>query len=180
MCIVRWQTLSMDLSLQAYYLPGFSVKGQETHLIQLFSECIIATIAMYLQCVPKNWEVDHLTLGSSSIPFVTFFWDTLYVPRMCEIYNSFQVTPHCTEQTLCTVWRKSWPCFRKLPRRQHVDMHGLQLRIPIPDPVWSLHSCLGLRVWKTSDKTFCQHGHVSSGDHSGHVCHVVVSDTLVF
>ena len=110
------------------------------------SQWIIATIAMYLQCLPKNCEVDHLTLGSSSIPFVTFFWDTLYVPSMCEIYKSFQVTPHCTEQTLCTVWRKSWPCFRKLPRRQHVDMHGLQLRIPIPDPVWSLHSCLGLRV----------------------------------
>ena len=136
-----------------------------------------------LQCIynvsQKSWSWP-LNSGLQQHINRNFFWDTLYVPRMCEIYKSFQVTPHCTEQTLCTVWRKSWPCFRKLPRRQHVDMHGLQLRIPIPDPVWSLHSCLGLRVWKTSDKTFCQHGHVSSGDHSGHVCHVVVSDTLVF
>ena len=138
------------------------------------NNCNVSTMS------PKKLRSWPLNFGLQQHSVRNFFWDTLYVPSMCEIYKSFQVTPHCTEQTLCTVWRKSWPCFRKLPRRQHVDMHGLQLGIPIPDPVWSLHSCLGLRVWKTSDKTFCQHGHVSSGDHSGHVCHVVVSDTLVF
>ena len=49
--------------------------ARDTNNIQLSSECIITTIN--LQYLPKKCEVDHFTLGSSSIPLVTVFWDTL-------------------------------------------------------------------------------------------------------
>ena len=71
----------MDLSLQAYSPPGFSVKGQETQIL-------------------FNYFSNVLSQQLFRTPYM------LIAQSICAIYKSFQVTSHCTEQTLYSLEKK--------------------------------------------------------------------------
>ena len=169
--VVRWQPLSIDLSLQALLPSWFLCQGVRdssySTILRMYhcNNCNVSTMCpKKLGSWPPNFglqqhSVRNFFLGhpicSKHVWNIQIFSSNTTLHWADSLYSLEKKLALLSQVATTAARRHAWPATQDPNSRSSLESAFM----------------FGLRVWKASDKTFCQHGHVSSGDHSGHVCH---------